>query len=1302
MQSFFIIRFFLRFQTLYFYIMNNNSTTWTWSVFFAFFQRLRSHKGIAPFNNPLRMLLQTGAVFILLCLCQINNAFGQNRISRNTINVGGTTTSSNSGTTEALVSLCASPTTLTQSTSQSIVAGSVSCNARGLHTDNSYWRAFNLTTAFDVSVVQIGVELAVAGGAATSQPLTVNIYTNTGGAFPAGTLSLVGTANYSVANQTLSTISIPITASLPTNSQMVVEVFTPNGQAAGHQFFIGSNAGGQSAPSYITAAGCSVSTPTSTAGLGFPNMHIVMNVVGCASVSCPTFTFNGTAPIAPTASTAGVGGTGTLQTYTVPAGVTTIRLDARGAKGGITPGFGGGNGGRVQATYTVTPGDVLHILVGGKGGDGAPDGDVPFMDHQSAAGGGGATFVSKGPIGVGTLLLVAGGGGGAGSQGGGGASNNTPGNGGGSTGGGGGSFSADGGYSFIDDACGNGGKAAMNGGNGGANTCFKPFSNGGGYGGGAAGNDAPNRNNAGGGGGGGYVGGNGGGTAGGNGGSSYTNPSATNPVIGGSGDDNGSVTITVLDINLPANGAATATSAQANVVPTPPTAVNGCGAGITPTGPVISTTGTCNVTKTYTWTYTANGISKTWAFTYTIANPPLIITPNVGTITCQNGSTTINTTASGGDGVYQYSLNGGAFQTNSVFTVLAGSYTITAKDGAGCTASTPLIILQNGSFPLQCPPTVRIDANQLGANGEVLPSVSGNVNIMTQCFTPTSTGYSDKVFEVNCGVVSPQNASFNAADLANAQQVIVRTFSGISPGSSYSCFQTIFIRPSKLEDIVFPTNRTLTCPNLRTDPTDVVVNNVLVNGTGSPSSAGTTLNATISKGFTATYTDVRTTTPTGFTIQRTWTVTNCAGNTRTVVQTIIVPTCTTPSVAGTIGRENGTAVPATTLLFNSLTGRTDSTTGVNYSFANLLINSNVRVKPTRPNTDWTSGVTMLDVSLLSRHVLDINPLSSPYTLISADVNADGAVDATDMLLMQRLILHLIPALPNNNSWRFVLKNHVFRDPTNPFASDFPEILVVPNLTAALANGDFVAIKVGDINQSAGAVTIRGGAKAFMLNTEDMVLEKGKTYQIPIQMTPSVSSLQFTLNVDKTAAKIESIKTGNLPNFTDNNTGLFQKEGIITTAWYRKDGQSLSETDNFIIMTVSLIPTKTTRLSEIMSINSAYTEGIAYDAKGNASPVQLAFDNKTASTEKAVLLPNRPNPFSNETTLSFTLPEASKAKLTVFDLLGKVLVVREQEFAKGLNEVVFDAKDTPSVSSGIFIVRLQTATAVAEQKIVLQR
>lgn len=56
-----------------------------------------------------------------------------------------------------------------------------------------------------------------------------------------------------------------------------------------------------------------------------------------------------------------------------------------------------------------------------------------------------------------------------------------------------------------------------------------------------------------------------------------------------------------------------------------------------------------------------------------------------------NGS--INTSASGGTGPYNYSLNNGAFQTSGIFNnLMAGNYTITAKDAIGCTGSTTITL----------------------------------------------------------------------------------------------------------------------------------------------------------------------------------------------------------------------------------------------------------------------------------------------------------------------------------------------------------------------------------------------------------------------------------------------------------------------------------------------------------------------------------------------------------------------------------------------------------------------------------
>jgi hypothetical protein len=107
------------------------------------------------------------------------------------------------------------------------------------------------------------------------------------------------------------------------------------------------------------------------------------------SCSTPmTATFNYTAPA--------------LQTFTVPANVTSIHLDASGAQGGsVTTSCvaSGGLGARMQGDFAVTPGEVLSIMVGQAG-----------LTNGSDAGGGGGTFVVR----TGNVaLLVAGGGGGA-------------------------------------------------------------------------------------------------------------------------------------------------------------------------------------------------------------------------------------------------------------------------------------------------------------------------------------------------------------------------------------------------------------------------------------------------------------------------------------------------------------------------------------------------------------------------------------------------------------------------------------------------------------------------------------------------------------------------------------------------------------------------------------------------------------------------------------------------------------------------------------------------------------------------
>ena len=110
--------------------------------------------------------------------------------------------------------------------------------------------------------------------------------------------------------------------------------------------------------------------------------------------------------------------TGGEQTFTVPAGVTSVHVVAVGGRGG-TSGALGGAAARVFGNLAVTPGEILYLEVGGNGKSSGAGGFNGGGD--GAAGGGGASDVRTSPrAAAGSLahrLLGAAGGGGGGALG---------------------------------------------------------------------------------------------------------------------------------------------------------------------------------------------------------------------------------------------------------------------------------------------------------------------------------------------------------------------------------------------------------------------------------------------------------------------------------------------------------------------------------------------------------------------------------------------------------------------------------------------------------------------------------------------------------------------------------------------------------------------------------------------------------------------------------------------------------------------------------------------------------------------
>ncbi len=241
--------------------------------------------------------------------------------------------------------------------------------------------------------------------------------------------------------------------------------------------------------------------------------------------------------------------TGSVQTYTVPCGVTSLSVDVRGARGGY--GYNsysrGGYGGRVACSLAVTPGQVIYIYVGSSGNTGTSStyatggyNGGATCNYYRGGGGGGASDIRIGGTALSNRVVVAGGGGGGGyytST-----SNYSRGGGGGTTTGQAGYYASSSGYSST--YCGWGGTQTSG---GSAGTYSSPDGVAGSLGNGGAGGYY------GGGGGGGYYGGGGGTRGGGGGGSNYANTTYASSVSHSQDYNNGDGSVIITGLGFTAS-----------------------------------------------------------------------------------------------------------------------------------------------------------------------------------------------------------------------------------------------------------------------------------------------------------------------------------------------------------------------------------------------------------------------------------------------------------------------------------------------------------------------------------------------------------------------------------------------------------------------------------------------------------------------------------------------------------------------------------------------------------------------------
>ena len=412
------------------------------------------------------------------------------------------------------------------------------------------------------------------------------------------------------------------------------------------------------------------------------------------------------------------------------------------------------------------------------------------------------------------------------------------------------------------------------------------------------------------------------------------------------------------------------------------------------------------------------------------------------------------------------------------------------------------------------------------------------------------------------------------------------------------------------------------------------------------------------------------------------------------------------SINGTIKNDKNadvTNVVVSATSNGTTVGTVTSTALGNFSFATgISSGSNYTLRADRTDAPL-NGVTTLDIALMSKHILDIQPLATPYRIIAGDVNRDGELSAIDMLQTRRMILRVTTQFAGGKTWRFVDKRYLFDNPSDPLSEDFPESVSLTNIPAA-AQANFIGIKIGDVSGNAwsgapNALSIfRGANKALTFEADDVQMDAGKDYTVTIRAADfNAQGFQFTMNCTE-GVEIVKVLNGNLPDISESNFGRFKN--ALTMSWNGTFTGKSAE-----ILTLIVRAKNNIALHDALTIGSNLTAAEGFDAKGATLDVKLAFKGQNTDLSRDyrdggnfTLYQNEPNPFYEETKIAFNLPVDAKAKMIISDAAGRVLKTIEGNYLKGYNEIKITK--TELNTSGIVFYRLETPTHTATKKMIV--
>ncbi len=363
-----------------------------------------------------------------------------------------------------------------------------------------------------------------------------------------------------------------------------------------------------------------------------------------------------------------------------------------------------------------------------------------------------------------------------------------------------------------------------------------------------------------------------------------------------------------------------------------------------------------------------------------------------------------------------------------------------------------------------------------------------------------------------------------------------------------------------------------------------------------------------------------------------------------------------------------------------------------FAFENLVKEQSYTLTA-KKDDDYINGISTLDIILMQRHILGIQSLDSPYKLIAADINDNGAVSAVDLVILRRLILGHIESFPDVDSWRFIDKNYEFYNADSPWP--FTEVVELGQITDARSQ-ELIAIKVGDLNSN--AIANSGFASSRSKDSYKVVrrtsIDNG-TLRFEVLADQDIESVgyQVGLNYESSILNVVDVRSNEV-EIVDEMTS--DKDGLLKISVPGSRVHSYKKGDIMFQVTFALNPTTIVGEEDIRLISSVDFKSEIYNADLEA----ISFEMSEEALDGSIILnQNRPNPFEDETLIEFEIPKDDKVTFEVFDINGGRVHSVSKNYSSGRHQITINKEDIGLIK-GIYYYQIHTQQRSLIRKMII--